>query len=268
MPAYKHRQMLSQAGTNMADEILVSSSGAITELRLNRPDKKNAITAAMYAALADALEAAAEDTGIRAVTIVANGDTFTSGNDINDFMASPPLDMDQPVFRFLRAISTFPKVLIAGVAGQAVGIGTTLLLHCDLVVAAPDAVFTMPFVDLALVPEAASSMLLPRLIGPQRAAKHLILGEPIDAETALGYGIVTEIVASEKLEERVREMATRIAKKPPEAVRIAKRLIKAEDEPVASRMAREAEAFATRLTSPEAMEAFRAFFEKRPPNFG
>lgn len=251
----------------MADEIRVSTGGAVTELRLNRPDKKNAITAAMYAAFADALNAAAEDSNIRAVILLASGDIFTSGNDIKDFMAAPPQDMDQPVFRFLKAISTFPKVLIAGVSGQAVGVGTTLLLHCDLVVAAPGAVFTMPFVDLALVPEAASSMLLPRLIGPQRAAKHLILGEPIDAQTALDYGLITEIVAPERLEERVREIAERIAGKPPEAVRIAKRLIKTPEEPVESRIAREVEAFSTRLTSPEAMEAFRAFFEKRPPDF-
>jgi enoyl-CoA hydratase/carnithine racemase len=251
----------------MADEILASSNGAITQIRFNRPDKKNAITSAMYAALADTLEAAAGDDAVRVVTLLANGDTFTSGNDIKDFMASPPLDMNQPVFRFLTAISTFPKVIVAGVAGQAVGVGTTLLLHCDLVVAAQDASFSLPFVDLALVPEAASSMLLPRLVGPQRAAKHLILGEPIDAGTALGYGLVTEVVPQGDLEARVGEIAARIAAKPPEAVRLAKALLKAEDEPVAARIKREAEAFASRLTSAEAMEAFTAFFEKRPPNF-
>jgi enoyl-CoA hydratase/carnithine racemase len=251
----------------MSDHILVSQSGSITELRLNRPEKKNAITAAMYAALANALEAAAADDKVRVITILANGDMFTAGNDINDFLQSPPLDMDQPVFRFLRAISTFPKVLVAGVAGAAVGVGTTLLLHCDLVVAAPDASFSLPFVDLALVPEAASSLLLPRLIGPQRAARHLILGDPIDAETALAYGLVTQIAAAGALEARVTEIAQRIAAKPPEAVRLTKSLLRAENEPVAARIAREAEAFASRLTSAEAREAFQAFFEKRPPNF-
>lgn len=251
----------------MSEEIMVSTNGAVTELRFNRPDKKNAITAAMYTALADALQAAAADDRVRVVTILANGDIFTSGNDIADFMQSPPLDMDQPVFRFLTAISTFPKILVAGVTGLAVGVGTTLLLHCDLVVAAPNASFTLPFVDLALVPEAASSMLLPRLIGPQRAAKHFILGDAIDAETALSYGLVTEVAAGD-IEARVREIAARIATKPPEAVRLAKALLKTEDEPVPARIAREAEAFAGRLTSAEAMEAFRAFFEKRPPNFG
>lgn len=252
----------------MSEHILVSSKGPVTQIRLNRPDKKNAITAAMYSALADALNAAAADDGVRAVTILAEGDIFTAGNDLNDFLAAPPLDMDQPVFRFLTAISTFPKVLIAGVAGAAVGVGTTLLLHCDLVVAAPQARFTLPFVDLALVPEAASSLLLPRLIGPQRATKHLILGDPIDSETALSYGLVTEIAPEEELEARVQEIARRIAAKPPEAVQLTKALLKAENEPVAARIAREADAFASRLTSAEAREAFTAFFEKRPPNFG
>ena len=183
----------------MAEEILISRRGAIAELRLNRPDKKNAITSAMYAAMAQALEDAAADDKVRVVTILGEGDTFTSGNDLNDFMAAPPLDMDQPVFRFLRAISTFPKVLVAGVAGPAVGVGTTLLLHCDIVVVSPQARLTMPFVDLALVPEAASSLLLPRLIGPQRAAKHLILGDPIDASAALSYGIATEVCEKARL---------------------------------------------------------------------
>ena len=251
----------------MSDHILVSQSGCVTQLRLNRPEKKNAITAAMYASFADAIEAASADDKVRVVTILANGDMFTAGNDINDFLQSPPLDMNQPVFRFLRAISTFPKVLVAGVVGTAVGVGTTLLLHCDLVVAAPDASFSLPFVDLALVPEAASSLLLPRLIGPQRAARHLILGDPIDAETALAYGLVTQIVAEGALEARVTEIAGRIAAKPPEAVRLTKSLLRAENEPVAARIAREAEAFASRLTSAESREAFQAFFEKRPPNF-
>jgi len=251
----------------MSNEILVTSAGAILELRLNRSEKKNAITAAMYSDLADALVAAAADDRVRVVTILGEGAAFTAGNDLKDFMESPPLDRDQPVFRFIDAISTFPKVLIAGVSGSAVGIGTTLLLHCDLVVAAPDAVFSLPFVDLGVVPEAASSLLLPRLIGQQRAAKHLILGDPIDAATALSYGLVSEIVAREGLDETVRQMAQRIAAKPPEAVRLAKHLLRHEDESISDRVARESEAFSARLTSVEAMEAFRAFFEKRPPNF-
>jgi enoyl-CoA hydratase/carnithine racemase len=252
----------------MTDDILISSDGPVRALRFNRPHKKNAITAAMYSALAEGLEAAAADPAVRVVTVTGQGDTFTAGNDLKDFMETPPLGQDQPVFRFLRAISSFPKPLVAGVSGAAVGVGTTLLLHCDLVVAAPSAIFSMPFVDLALVPEAASSMLLPRLIGPQRAAKHLILNEPFDVETALAYGLVTEIVAEAELQPRVDAIARRIAAKPPEAVRLTKALLRGPDEPVDARMAREGEAFAGRLQSAEAMEAFRAFFEKRPPDFG
>jgi enoyl-CoA hydratase/carnithine racemase len=252
----------------MTDDILISSDGPVLALRFNRPHKKNAITAAMYSALAEGLEAAAADPAVRVATVTAQGDTFTAGNDLKDFMEAPPVGQDQPVFRFLRAVSTFPKPLVAGVSGAAVGVGTTLLLHCDLVVAAPSATFSLPFVDLALVPEAASSMLLPRLIGPQRAAKHLILGEPFDAETALAYGLVTEIVAEAELQPRVDTIARRIAAKPPEAVRLTKALLRAPEEAIDARMAREGEAFAGRLQSAEAMEAFRAFFEKRPPDFG
>jgi len=250
----------------MADEILFTIADNIAALRINRPDKKNAITAAMYAALADGLGAAAADTAVRVATITSAGDTFTAGNDLNDFLGAPPLGMNQPVFGFLHAIAAFPKPLIAGVAGAAVGVGTTLLLHCDLVVAAPDARFSLPFVDLALVPEAASSLLLPRLIGPQRAAKHLILGDPFDATTALAYGLVTEIAEGD-LEARVDGIARRIAAKPPQAVQQTKALLRAEAEPVEARIAREAEAFGARLQSAEAGEAFQAFFEKRPPNF-
>jgi enoyl-CoA hydratase/carnithine racemase len=250
----------------MTDDILTTRSGPVLELRLNRPDKKNAITTAMYAALAAALGAAADDAEVRVVTMIGSGGTFTSGNDLKDFQQAPALDMDQPVFHFLHAISTFPKMLVAGVEGAAVGVGTTLLLHCDLVLAAPNALFSLPFVDLGLVPEAASSLLLPDLIGRHRAAKHLILGDPFDAETALGYGLVTDIVLSD-LEARVRSVADRIAAKPPEAVRLTKRLLRSNEEAVRTRIDEEARLFAGRLTSSEAAEAFAAFFEKRPPNF-
>jgi enoyl-CoA hydratase/carnithine racemase len=198
---------------------------------------------------------------------MGNGGTFTSGNDLNDFRHNPPLDLDQPVFRFLEAISTFPKILVAGVAGPAVGVGTTMLLHCDLIIAAPSAIFSLPFVDLALVPEAASSLLLPALIGRHRAAKHLVLGDPFDAETALSYGLVSEIVPEEELEARVGAIAARIAAKPPEAVRLTKKLLGHDPAAVRARIAEEGELFAARLTSPEAAEAFAAFFEKRPPDF-
>lgn len=252
----------------MSDELLVSSAGAVMRLQINRPDKRNAITTGIYAAMADALEAAADDPAIHVVTIMSKGEHFTAGNDLKDFLASPPLDADQPVFRFLKALAAFPKILIAGVQGAAVGVGTTLLLHCDLVIAAPDARFSLPFVDLGLVPEAASSLLLPRLIGPQRAVRHLVLGDPFDAETALRYGLVGDIVPEGALEQAVAKMAARIAAKPPEAVRLTKRLLRSESSGVEARIAEEAEAFAGRLRSAEAIEAFTAFFEKRPPYFG
>jgi len=252
----------------MTNEILQSTEGAVMRVRINRPDKKNAITAAMYAAMADAFEAAAADPATRVVLISGEGGLLTAGNDLRDFQQSREGGPDMPVFRFLRAIAGCPKIVIAGVSGQAIGIGTTMLLHCDLVVAAPDALFSLPFVDLALVPEAASSLLLPQLIGRQRATKHLILGDPFDATTALAYGLVTELCPAEQLYERLEQLAKRIAAKPPEAVAITKRLITASGGTVAERMAEEGRLFEQRLQSAEAAEAFRAFFEKRPPNFG
>ena len=251
----------------MTDEIRQQRRGAVLELRFNRPDRKNAITGAMYSALADALGDAERDESIRVVTLSGSEGTFTAGNDLRDFQQAAPGEAERPVARFLEAISTFPKVLVAGVAGPAVGVGTTMLLHCDLVLAAPSALFSLPFVDLGLVPEAGSSLLLPRLIGRQRAAKHLILGDPFDAETALGYGLVSEIVSEDELEARVGKIAARIAAKPPEAVRLTKRLLREDAAAVRQRIAEESALFGERLQSPEAAEAFAAFFEKRPPNF-
>ena len=201
------------------------------------------------------------------MTITGNGGIFTAGNDIKDFQQARPGGEEMPVFRFLRAIASFPKVVIAGVEGLAVGIGTTMLLHCDLVVATTSARFSMPFVDLALVPEAPSSLMLPRLIGRQRTAKHLILAEPFDAETAFEYGIVTELVAEDELQDRLGAMALRVAAKPPEAVRLTKQLITSTDGSIGERMAAEGQLFEQRLRSAEAAEAFTAFLEKRPPDF-
>jgi enoyl-CoA hydratase/carnithine racemase len=258
---------MDQGEFSMSEHIVVEASGPVLTLRIDRPDKKNAITTAMYAALADALEAAAADDNIRVATILGSGGIFTSGNDLKDFQQAPPIGGEPPVFRFIDAIASFPKVLIAGVSGSAIGIGTTILLHCDLVVASSSARFHMPFVDLALVPEAASSLLFPRLVGPQRAARHLIFGEPFDAETALAYGVIGDIVPEASLEERVRVLAANVAAKPPEAVRLTKRLIRGDLPQLRERIASENELFGQRLQSAEAAEAFRAFFEKRPPNF-
>ncbi len=251
----------------MSGEIRRQRSGSVLELRFDRPDRKNAITPAMYAALADGLRSAEADEDILVVTLSGSEGIFTAGNDLRDFQETSAPDSERPVAHFLQAISTFPKVIVAGVSGPAVGVGTTMLLHCDLVLAAPSALFSLPFVDLGLVPEAASSLLLPRLIGHQRAAKHLILGDPFDAETALLYGLVAEIVDEEALDVRVRETAERIAAKPPEAVRLTKKLLRDGSSAVAERIAQESALFGERLRSPEAAEAFAAFFEKRPPNF-
>lgn len=248
-------------------EIELTIADGLMDLQLNRPAKKNAITVAMYAALADAVEQAAADPAIRVLTIRGTREIFTAGNDLRDFQQAPSQSDDMPVFRFLRAIAACPKVVIAAVAGPAVGIGTTMLLHCDLVLAAPSATFSMPFVDLALVPEAASSLLLPRMIGRQRSARHLILGEPFDADTAFAYGIVTHVVPEAELETSLRAMALRVAAKPPEAVRITKQLLLSPDDGVIERIDREGALFAERLGSAEAAEALAAFFEKRPPDF-
>lgn len=247
-------------------DVVIDTAAGRTSIVIDRPAKKNAITVAMYAAMADAIEAASRDETVRIVTISAAGGLFTAGNDIADFMNVKGGGPDLPVFRFLRAISTCPKVVVAAVEGLAVGIGTTMLLHCDLVLATPDALFSLPFVDLGLVPEAASSLLLPRLIGRQRAARHLILGDPFDAETARDYGLVTEIVAGD-IATHLAEVAARIAAKPPEAVAITKGLLARTDGDVASRIAEEGELFGARLRSAEAIEAFTAFFEKRTPDF-
>lgn len=252
----------------MSDEILRRRDGAVMEVRLSRPDKKNAITVAMYRALAEAFEEASADQSIRVITIRGEGDLFTAGNDLRDFQQADRSGPDIPVFRFLRALSSCPKIVVAGVAGQAIGIGTTMLLHCDLVIAGRSALFSLPFVDLALVPEAASSLLLPRLIGHQRAAKHLILAEPFDAETALGYGLVSELCEDADMEARLSAIAERVASKPPEAVMLTKRLLRDTGGSVAERIAEEGRLFGDRLRSSEAAEAFAAFFEKRRPHFG
>ena len=243
-------------------EIEVRSADAITHIRLNRPEKKNALTVAMYSDLADALEGAALNPAIRIVTIAGTRDAFSAGNDLSDFLSRPPSGGDAPVLRFIRAAAEFPKILVAGVSGPAVGIGTTLLLHCDFVVATPSAHFVMPFVALGVVPEAGSSLLLPRLIGRQLAAKHLLLGEPFDADTAVRYGLVSAIVDEAALETSLQSLADRLAAQPPEALLITKALLAAEPEPVAARVEKEGRLFAERLVSQEAMQAFAAFLSR------
>lgn len=250
------------------DLILTERSDGVLRIEFNRPEKKNAITAAMYGALADALVAADADDAVRVVLIHGKPDVFTSGNDLSDFLANPPRGEDGAPLRFLRVISHFGKPVVAAVSGAAIGIGTTLLLHCDLVYAAIGTRFALPFVNLALVPEAASSFLLPRLAGWPRAAELLLLGEPFSAEKAREIGLVNEIVVPEELLETAMATAKRLAQKPPGALRLTKSLMK--DGLIAQveqAMSREGKIFAGRLNSPEAKEAFSAFLEKRKPDF-
>ena len=234
---------------------------------LNRPAKKNAITRPMYAALSGALESANEDAGVAATVLTGAGGCFTAGNDLGDFLQDPPLDPDAPVLRFLRALANAKKPLIAAVEGLAVGVGTTLLLHCDLVYASEKAHFSLPFVKLGLVPEAGASLLLPRLIGHQRAAEYLLLGEPFGAEAARGMGLVNRVCEAEAALEAALAAATKLASQPLAATIATKALMKRPPESVEARIQAEIEIFQSRLGSPEAREALAAFVERRPPDF-
>ncbi len=248
--------------------VVMSRDGAVLTITMNRPEKKNALTHAMYAAMAEALGQAAGDATVRAIFITGAGDAFTSGNDLGDFLNAPPHGADAPVFRFLTAISTAEKPVVAAVNGLAVGIGTTMLLHCDLVYAARSAAFTAPFVNLALVPEAASSMLLPRRIGHAKAAELFLLGGRMDAAQAEAAGLVTAVFDDQSLAAEAMTRARALAAKAPGAVRATKALMKRGEEPVAERMRAESEQFSARLKSPELREAIKAFTEKRAPDFG
>jgi enoyl-CoA hydratase/carnithine racemase len=241
--------------------ISVDDSDGVRHVILDRPDKKNAITSAMYAALADAITSA-QDGGVGAILLGARGETFTAGNDLRDFLEQPPADDDAPVFRFLLALATNEIPLIAAVRGAAVGIGTTLLLHCDLVYAAPSARFRVPFVDLGLVPENASSVLLPRAIGRARAGAALYLGETIDAASAYADGIVTKVVDDAELDVVALNAARVIAAKPREAVRATKRLVDHDRDEILAAIRREGTVFRERLGSAETRAALSAFFSR------
>lgn len=250
-------------------EIQESRTGAVLSLTICRPDKKNAITNAMYADLADGLLRAGDDARVRCVLITGAGDTFTAGNDLADFAAVASGALDQAamqVHRFLDALSTFKKPLVAAVPGLAVGIGTTLLLHCDLVFLAETATLSVPFVDLALVPEAASSLLLQARIGYVQAFAMFALGERIDAHTAMSWGLANRVVPPDELMGQAMAAATLLASKPPGAMAETKRLMR-DAAAIADRMKAETAAFEKRLKSPEAREAFTAFAERRKPDY-
>ena len=235
---------------------------AILILKLNRPEKQNALTREMYQDLANAINEAHGDFGIRAVVITTTSGHFTAGNDLFDFLNEPPIEPGSPVMNFLEAVHSFAKPLIAAVTGNAVGIGTTMLFHCDYVTAHPNSRFSMPFVSLGLVPEAGSSLLFPRLVGHQIASQVFLSGEPFDANVAKSFGLVAEI--SESPLEIAMTFANKVAAQLPNAVIQTKALLKSElHEKVAAVMRAEGELFQMALQSDEAREAFMAFLAKR-----
>ncbi len=242
----------------------VTKTGRCLEIALNRPSKKNALTQQMYGELAAALDRAAADPDILVVLLYGHGDGFTAGNYLGEFATAPDISPDAPVTRFLRTIAAFPKVLVAAVHGPAVGVGTTMLLHCDLIVAATTTRFALPFINLALVPEAASSMLLPARIGHPRAAELLLLGEPFTAQAALEMGLVNRVVDPEAVLATAREFAAKIAAKAPSALLAGKRLLKSTaSTTIRERMDEENRAFAVQLKSQELQAAIAAFFKSR-----
>jgi enoyl-CoA hydratase/carnithine racemase len=250
------------------NQIVSEQSNGIQTLRINRPDKKNALNLAMYQALADGLTEADRDDAVRVVLICGSDDCFTSGNDLADFLAAPPTGPESPVMQFLTAISEARKPIVAAINGLAVGIGVTMLLHCDLVYAGNSATFQMPFVNLGLCPEAGSTLLLPRIMGHQRAAELLLLGEPFNAAKACSLGIVTEICPDSDLLTITQNKALQLSVQPAAAVRLAKKLLKRDyATPLKETIVEEGVQFIARLKSPEAAEALQAFMQRRKPDF-
>ena len=253
-------------------DIKTATLNGVATIEIARPEKKNALTAAMYQAMADALRAATADPVVRAVLITGQPGIFTSGNDIEDFMSRPPGGgsdgQDSPVFQFMRALIECDKPVIAAVTGAAIGIGTTMLLHCDFAYISDEARLAMPFVGLGLVPEFASSLLLPQLMGQARAAEKLLLGDPFTGADAVDYGLANAVLPAGEVVNHARRVAERFNSLPPGAVRGAKKLLRGpQTEAILKTIKTEGELFAARLRSPEAMEAFQAFFQKRKPDF-
>ncbi len=245
-------------------DIVTAQSGGVLEVALNRPQKKNALTADMYTMLAKALRGAEADDAVRVVLFHGNGGTFCAGNDLGDFAAKPPTEEDAPVFSFLDAASRATKPYVAAVNGSAVGIGTTLLLHCELVYAAEDARFALPFTRLGIVPEFASSYLLPLIAGYQRAAELLLLAEPFDARAAHAAGFVTRVVPAAAVIDTAREAAQKLAALPPKSIQRTKALMrKPHAQAVQAQMKAESEYFRPMLREPAARAALEAFLARR-----
>jgi enoyl-CoA hydratase/carnithine racemase len=253
----------------MTQEISIGIADGVQTIRFTRPEKKNALTSAMYAAMTEALGASDRSDAVAVHLLVGSGGVFSAGSDIGEFLARSRGDagLTGSVLAFIRALPRVAKPIIAAVDGLAVGIGTTMLLHCDLVYATPAASFRTPFLDLGLVPEAGSSLIAPLRMGHARAFELLALGEPFTAERAREAGLVNAIVPAEELERHALQAAHHLAAKPPEALFATRRLMRGDPEEVLARIDEEVKVFAERLTSPEAREAFSAFLEKRAPDF-
>ncbi|HZY17497.1 MAG TPA: enoyl-CoA hydratase [Ramlibacter sp.] len=253
----------------MTQDILTHTEAGVMTVTLNRLERKNSITSAMYGAMADALEQARDDAAVRVVVLQGHETIFSAGNDIGDFLNAPPASGPQaPVFRFLHGMADFPKPLLAAVCGPAVGVGTTLLFHCDLVYAGDNAAFSMPFVNLGLCPEAASSLLVPQMFGYHRAAEALLLGEPFMAEAALEAGLVNRVLPPTEANAYANAQARKLAAKPTTSLVETKRLMKkGQRDLVHQQMDHEAESFGRMLREPAAREAFGAFMDKRKPDF-
>ncbi|WP_308516256.1 enoyl-CoA hydratase [Sphingomonas flavescens] len=249
----------------MSEHVKVERSGGVLAITLARPERRNAITVAMYAALADAIEGAANDRDVQVVTIRGDGQDFAAGNDLADFLATDMRGEEElPVTRLLRILAGNEVPIVAAVHGNCVGIGTTMLLHCDLVIADDSARFSMPFVDLGLVPEAASSLIFPQLAGRRRAARYLLLAEPFGAEEAMDIGLVSHRAENGELAAKLEEVVGRLLAKPPEALRQTQKLLRrGSNGDVAERMKLESGMFGERLASAEVKAAIGAFFEKR-----
>lgn len=251
----------------MSDNVKSMLADGVLTLTIARPEKKNALTVVMYAALANAIRRADEDKAVRVVLITGSEDSFTAGNDLKDFLENPPIDPSSPVFQFMHAIAGAQKPIVAAVNGLAIGIGTTLLLHCDFVYAVDTARFQLPFVNLGLVPELGSSLILPALAGRARAAELLMLGNPFDAATAKEIGLINESCAAGDLIPMAQKTAETLAAKPPAALRKTKALLNGDISDVRDRIKAEAQVFGEQLNSAEVKEAIAAFFEKRAPDF-
>jgi enoyl-CoA hydratase/carnithine racemase len=251
----------------MADLIETSEKDGILTIRMNRPDKKNALTVDMYDEMAKAIKNAGKNPDVRVIMITGSADSFCAGNDLQDFLSNPPKGQNSPVMKFLKEISSAKLPIVAAVNGTAVGVGVTMLLHCDFVYVSKDATLSMPFVNLGLVPEAGASLLLPRIAGHAKAAEMLMLGEPFTPKTALEIGLANAICEADEVEKTALKTAKKLAAKPRDALLHTKALLRRDFESVAARIEAEAEVFKECLESDDAKEAFKVFKEKRLPKF-